>query len=155
MNGYRSTLGTWRDISVAPPERPDLRDRLQSCFFHIDHHALHHDRFSTQPLRLISRRKYDPASDSFHIGRGSGERESRSEDKSEQAANLLPAIIVRTRHTARPRIYSPKEGPLCRNCEDGFGSNAAVQNSEKTSIQCPSLPNSGESVRTRSIKSMC
>lgn len=35
------------DFRGPAPKGPDLCNRLQPCFFHVDHHAWHHDRFST------------------------------------------------------------------------------------------------------------
>ena len=71
MNGYRSTLGTRKVISVAP-SRKALTCAIvcsRASSMSITMPCIMTDS-EQPPLRLIARWKYDPASDSFHIGRG-------------------------------------------------------------------------------------
>jgi hypothetical protein len=71
MNGYRSTLGTRKVISVAPSKKAltcaIVCSRASSMSITMPCIMTDSEQ---PPLRLISRWKYDPASDSFHIGRG-------------------------------------------------------------------------------------
>jgi hypothetical protein len=43
-------------LSVVCPVKKclDLRHDLQPCFFHVDHHPLHHDRFRTSAVHTRS-----------------------------------------------------------------------------------------------------
>ena len=68
-----------------------------------------------------------------------GERGTRSGGKSGQAANLPPAITVKTQHTASPsRIYYPTERPLSGKVYGRFGS-AAARHSQKLNGRCQSV----------------
>ena len=115
MNRYRSALGTRKAISVAPSGKAltwaIVCSRASSMSITLPGIMTDSER---QPLRLISRGNYAPASDSFHIGRGWGLTET---DEFSNLRHLFSKGVPCVRDAAglQPECVSPV---LRMSCSD-------------------------------------